>query len=62
VRRVTVLGSGAELAHRVVGGLREAVGVLWTDPPADSDVDPYATVLAVELDGEPELYRGSGRF
>ncbi|MGW7822335.1 alpha-L-fucosidase [Streptomyces puniciscabiei] len=62
VRRVTVLGTGTELGHRVTGGLHEAVGVLWIDPPAAADLDPYATVLAVELDGELELYRGSGRF
>ncbi|MFJ2609086.1 alpha-L-fucosidase [Streptomyces sp. NPDC087425] len=62
VRRVSVLGTGTELAHRVVGGLHDAVGVLWIDPPAAADLDPYATVLAVELDGELELYRGSGRF
>ncbi|MFG2960741.1 alpha-L-fucosidase [Streptomyces sp. NPDC048291] len=62
VNRVTVLGTGTELGHRVVGGLHEAVGVLWIDPPAAADLDPYATVLAVELDGELELYRGSGRF
>lgn len=62
VRKVTVLGTGTELGHRVIGGLHEAVGVLWIDPPAAADLDPYATVLAVELDGELELYRGSGRF
>lgn len=62
VRKVTVLGTGTELGHRVVGGLHEAVGVLWIDPPSEADLDPYATVLAVELDGELELYRGSGRF
>lgn len=27
-----------------------------------ADLDPYATVLAVELEGELELYRGAGRF
>ncbi|MFJ3304143.1 alpha-L-fucosidase [Streptomyces sp. NPDC086549] len=62
VRRVTVLGSGRELGHRVVGGLHEAPGVLWIDPPAAADLDPHATVLAVELEGELELYRGAGRF
>jgi alpha-L-fucosidase len=61
VRKVTVLGTGTELSHQVVGGLHEAVGVLWIDPPAAADLDPCATVLAVELDGELELYRGSGR-
>ena len=62
VRRVTVLGSGRELAHRVTGGLHETPGVLWIEPPAAADLDPHATVLAVELDGELELYRGAGRL
>ncbi|NUR02148.1 MAG: alpha-L-fucosidase [Streptomyces sp.] len=62
VRKVSVVGTGTELGHRVVGGLHDAVGVLWIDPPAEADLDPYATVLAVELEGELELYRGSGRF
>lgn len=48
----------AEPRHRVTGGLHEAVGVLWIDPPAESDLDPHATVLAVELDGEPKLHPG----
>lgn len=61
VRRVSVLGSGAELGHRVTGGHAEVPGVLWIDAPAPTEVDEYATVLAVELDGELELYRGAGR-
>ncbi|MEV6110673.1 alpha-L-fucosidase [Streptomyces sp. NPDC051940] len=62
VRRVSVLGTGTELGHQVVGGLHEVPGVLWIDPPAGADLDEYATVLAVELDGELDLYRGAGRF
>ncbi|GAA1709881.1 alpha-L-fucosidase [Streptomyces yatensis] len=61
VRRVTVLGTGTELGHRVIGGLHEVPGVLWIDPPAAADLDDHATVLAVELDSELELYRGHGR-
>ncbi|MFD7503215.1 alpha-L-fucosidase [Streptomyces sp. NPDC059850] len=61
VRRVRVLGTGTPLEHRVIGGLHEVPGVLWIDPPAAADLDGHATVLAVELDGELELYRGSGR-
>ncbi|MFE9098583.1 alpha-L-fucosidase [Streptomyces sp. NPDC007264] len=61
VRRVTVAGSGAELGHQVTGGLHEVPGVTWIDAPAVADVDEYATVLAVELDGELDLYRGTGR-
>ncbi|MCX4782459.1 alpha-L-fucosidase [Streptomyces sp. NBC_01264] len=61
VKRVTVLGHGAELGHRVTGGLGDVPGVLWIDAPAAALVDPYATVLAVALDGELDLYRGKGR-
>ncbi|MGW6306596.1 alpha-L-fucosidase [Streptomyces niveus] len=61
VKRVTVLGTGTELAHRVVGGLHEVPGVLWIDAPPASDVDDEATVLALELDGELDLYEGTGR-
>ncbi|WP_030743522.1 alpha-L-fucosidase [Streptomyces sp. NRRL F-5135] len=61
VRRVSVLGTGTELGHRVVGGLHEVPGMLWIDPPAAADLDEHATVLALELAGELELYRGAGR-
>ncbi|MFD9118435.1 alpha-L-fucosidase [Streptomyces bottropensis] len=61
VRKVTVLGTGAELGHRVIGGLDAVPGVTWIDAPAEADLDPYATVLALELDGELDLYRGTGR-
>lgn len=59
VKRVSVLGSGVSLGHRVTGGHGEVPGVLWIDAP--EALDPYATVLAVELDGELDLYRGIGR-
>ncbi|MGW2202496.1 alpha-L-fucosidase [Streptomyces sp. NPDC001774] len=61
VERVTVLGTGTELAHRVTGGLHDVPGVLWIDAPEGADVDESATVLAVELDSELCLYRGTGR-
>ncbi|MER7193826.1 alpha-L-fucosidase [Streptomyces flaveolus] len=61
VRRVTVLGTGTELAHRVTGGLHDVPGVLWIDAPPQADIAPHGTVLAVELDGELELYTGRGR-
>ena len=61
VGRVRVVGTGTELAHRVTGGLGDVPGVLWIDAPQAVDVDEQATVLAVELDGELDLYRGTGR-
>jgi alpha-L-fucosidase len=35
--------------------------VTWIDAPSAADLDEYATVLAVELEGELDLYRGTGR-
>jgi alpha-L-fucosidase len=58
VRRASVLGTGQELGHQVVGGFHGVPGVTYLDAP--TALDPYATVLAVELDGELELYRGAG--
>lgn len=61
VRQVRVVGSGTVLGHRVIGGLEDAPGVLWIDAPSAADIDDRATVLAIELDQELELYRGTGR-
>ncbi|MBD0739768.1 alpha-L-fucosidase [Streptomyces sp. CBMA29] len=61
VRRVTVVGTGTELGHEVTGGLHDVPGVLWIEAPSAADIDEHATVLAVELDGELDLYRGTGR-
>ncbi|WP_034263588.1 alpha-L-fucosidase [Actinospica robiniae] len=62
IRRVSVLGSGTELAHRVYGGFDEFPGLHWIEAPTAADADPHATVLAVELDGELDLYRGMGHY
>jgi len=59
VRRACVVSTGVELAHRRIGGMDPVPGVLVIDAP--SDVDPYATVIALELDRELEVYRGRGR-
>ncbi|NUT03397.1 MAG: alpha-L-fucosidase [Hamadaea sp.] len=61
IQRVRVVGRDAELAHRRDGGLGDVPGVTWIDAPAAADLDEYATVLAVEFDGELDLYRGTGR-
>lgn len=60
VRRATVLSTGQELAHRTVGGFpsRDVPGVTRIAAPCTTD--PYATVVALELDGELDLYRGHG--
>ncbi len=42
----------------MVGGFADVPGVLHIDAP--TELDEYANVLAVELDGELDLYRGTG--
>lgn len=59
VKRITALGTGEELTHCRYGGFDPVPGVLAIDAP--SAADQQVTVLAVELDGEIELYRGEGR-
>ncbi|GGX58606.1 hypothetical protein GCM10010515_27810 [Streptomyces fructofermentans] len=61
VRRATVLGTGVELDHHVTGGLHTVPGVTWIDTPSAGDVDEYATVPALELEGELDVYTGTGR-
>jgi len=61
IKRVTVLGSGRELRFRKDVGLDHVPGHTWIAAPAGADIDPLATVLAVELDGELNLYAGAGR-
>ncbi|OPC77767.1 alpha-L-fucosidase [Embleya scabrispora] len=59
VKRISVVGTGETPAHRRVGGMDPVPGVLLIDAPATCD--RYVTAVAVELDGELELYRGEGR-
>ncbi|MFE9566354.1 alpha-L-fucosidase [Streptomyces sp. NPDC006487] len=60
VKTASVLGTGEALGHRGVGGFpsRGVPGVVRIDAPVLRD--PYATVIALELDGEIDLYRGAG--
>jgi alpha-L-fucosidase len=60
IRRATVLGSGEELPVRAVGGMAEVPGISYIGI-GDAQLDEHATVVALELDGELDLYRGSGR-
>jgi len=59
-RRVTSLATGEELSFKMIGGLGDAPGILWIDIP-ESIVDPNATVVKVEFDGEIVVYQGVGR-
>ena len=60
IRRATAVGTGAELPVQAAGGMGEVPGITYISVP-DTALDDYATVIALELDGELALYRGSGR-
>jgi alpha-L-fucosidase len=62
VRSVSILGTGRQVPYRWLGGewSDEVHGVLWIAVP-EGDLDPYATVLKIELAGPLCLYRGQGR-
>lgn len=60
VRRATVVGSGAELDVRAGGGLGGVPGITYI-AIGERHLDSRATVIALELDGELDLYRGPGR-
>lgn len=60
VRRVSVLGSDAELAYNKIGGLGETPGTLWIDVP-ETELDPNATVIKIEFDQPMQYYHGAGR-
>lgn len=62
IKRVTVLGSGTELAARKLGGADwvNIPGVLWIQVP-EAELDANATVIKVELDGPLDLYSGAGQ-
>ncbi len=60
VKSATVLGGG-QVPFRKIGGASWAglPGVLWLSV-SDSDLDPDATVVRLELEGPLDLYSGHG--
>ena len=62
VKRVRVVGNGAELKVRLYNDIdwSEVPGVYYFEVPA-TVLDHRMTVLAVELDGPLKLYQGSGQ-
>jgi alpha-L-fucosidase len=61
VVKARVLGTGAQLPVSQDLGLHEAPGTTWVTAPRGADLDPTATVVALELDGPLDLYTGAGR-
>lgn len=60
VVKASVLGHG-EVGSRAIGGAPWAnlPGTVWVDVP-EAAIDPYATVVKLELDGPLDLYAGHG--
>ncbi|MEU8486651.1 alpha-L-fucosidase [Streptomyces sp. NPDC048641] len=56
VRSARVLGTGTDIRHERVGGLGEVPGWEYLYV-TDDQLDPLCTVIALELDGELDLYR-----
>ena len=60
IRKITAVGSGIELKYKKIGGAPwvKIPGILWIDVPEEV-IDQDCTVIKVELEGEPDLYRES---
>ncbi|MBS0026827.1 alpha-L-fucosidase [Chitinophaga sp. 22321] len=63
IESITVLGSGKQLTHKVVGKISwsPVPGLVFIDVP-ETGQDKYITVLKVKLDKAVKLYRGQGGF
>lgn len=61
VKAITVVGSGQICGHKRIGGAPwlNVPGTLWIDLPEEG-LDPYVTVLKIDLDGPLDLYDGKG--
>lgn len=63
IRKITVVGNGTQLTHKVVGKISwsPVPGLVYIDVP-ENVLDKYVTVLKLELDKPLKLYRGQGGF
>ncbi|MBO9727647.1 MAG: alpha-L-fucosidase [Chitinophaga sp.] len=63
IESITMLGSGQQLQHKVVGKISWSAvpGLVFIDVPATGQ-DKYITVLKLKLDKPVKLYRGQGGF
>ncbi len=61
IENITVLGSGANLKHKIVGKISwsPVPGLVYISLP-ETALDKYVTVLKVKLDKPIKLYRGQG--
>ncbi|MGO4288628.1 alpha-L-fucosidase [Chitinophaga sp. RAB17] len=63
IESITMLGSGQQLTHKVVGKISwsPVPGLVFIDVPEHGQ-DKYITVLKLKLDKAVKLYRGQGGF
>lgn len=63
IKKIRVLGANQTLQHKIVGKISwsNVPGLVYINVP-EKVQDEYMTVLALELDGPVNLYRGKGGF
>ena len=63
VKKIRVLNNNEELKFSRSGGAKWAniPGILRIEIPSAKSIDKYVTIVAVELDGAVDLYRGGGK-
>lgn len=61
VLRISILGTNVECHHKRIGGAPwlNVPGTLWIEVPRDT-LDPWVSVLKVELEGPLDIYNGRG--
>jgi len=62
IRKISMVDSGEELTFKTIGGAPwlGVPGTIWIEMD-EKNMDPFATVIKVELDGKLDLYRGKGQ-
>lgn len=63
IKSISVLGSNAQLSHKIVGKISwsHVPGLVYIPMP-ETLLDPYVTVIKVSLEKPIKLYRGQGGF
>lgn len=61
INSIEILGNGTKLHHKIVGKISWSAvpGLVYIDVP-ENKLDPYITVLKLQLDKPIKLYRGKG--
>ena len=61
IKSIEILGNGTKLSHKIVGKISWSAvpGLVYINVP-ENKLDPYITVLKVQLEKPIKLYRGKG--